>query len=195
MANHGVNVNEVATSLAAPTAAATGIPFFVGCAPIHTVESPAPLNVPVLITSWDEYKEKLGYCEDWANFQLCEAAYSHFVDFGMQPAIFVNVFDPATHKAVQAAANKGYSTRKLARSFVASKPKKNQYGNYVVVKPVGSDEKNHKLTYVTAHGLEDSAAEVERLSKEAVSIIRELDLPDPFQQMPVPAGSLSGQEQ
>lgn len=105
MANHGVNVNEVATSLAAPTAAATGIPFFVGCAPIHTVESPAPLNVPVLITSWDEYKEKLGYCEDWANFQLCEAAYSHFVDFGMQPAIFVNVFDPATHKAVQAAAD------------------------------------------------------------------------------------------
>ena len=47
-------------------------------------------------------------------------------------------------------------------------------------KPVGSDEKNHKLTYVTAHGLEDSAAEVERLSKEAVTIIRELDLPDPF---------------
>ncbi len=47
-------------------------------------------------------------------------------------------------------------------------------------KPVGSDEKNHKLTYVTAHGLEASAAEVERLSKEAVSLIRDLDFPDPF---------------
>ena len=46
-------------------------------------------------------------------------------------------------KAVQAAANKGYATGKLARSFVASKPKKNQYGNYVVVKPVGSDDKGH----------------------------------------------------
>lgn len=105
MANHGVNVYEVATSLAAPTAAATGIPFFVGCAPIHTVATPAAKNVPVLCTSWDEYKEKLGYCEDWTDFQLCEAAYSHFVDFGMQPAIFVNVFDPSTMKAAQTAAN------------------------------------------------------------------------------------------
>ena len=113
MANHGVNVNEVATSLAAPTAAATGIPFFVGCAPIHSVESPASLNVPVLITSWEEYKEKLGYNEDWANFQLCEAAYSHFVDFGMQPAIFVNVFDPATHKSAQAAADFDVSNHKV----------------------------------------------------------------------------------
>ena len=107
MANHGVNVNEVATSLAAPTAAATGIPFFVGCTPLHTVASPAGINVPVLCTSWDEYKEKLGYCEDWKNFPLCEAAYSHFVDFGMQPAIFVNVFDPSTMKSAQTAADFG----------------------------------------------------------------------------------------
>ena len=105
MANHGVNVNEVATSLAAPSAAATGIPFFVGCAPIHSVESPAPIGVPVLCTSWDEFKEKLGYCEDWANFDLCEAGYSQFVDFGMQPAIFVNVFDPSTMKSAQTAAD------------------------------------------------------------------------------------------
>ena len=105
MANHGVNVTEVATSLAAPTAAATGIPFFVGCAPIHSVDSPAPIGVPVLITSWDEFKEKLGYCEDWANFDLCECGYSQFVDFGMQPAIFVNVFDPSTMKSAQTAAD------------------------------------------------------------------------------------------
>ena len=113
MANHGVNVNEVATSLAAPTAAATGIPFFVGCAPIHTVASPAGINVPVLCTSWEEYKEKLGYCEDWANFPLCEAAYSHFVDFGMQPAIFVNVFDPSTMKSTQTAADFDVTNHKV----------------------------------------------------------------------------------
>ena len=41
----------------------------------------------------------------------------------------------------------------------------------VLGKPVGSDEKNHKLTYVTLHGLEESKREVERLSEEAAGIL------------------------
>lgn len=41
-------------------------------------------------------------------------------------------------------------------------------------KTVGSDEQNNKQTYVTIHGLEQSKAEVERLSKEAVEIVRNL---------------------
>ena len=42
----------------------------------------------------------------------------------------------------------------------------------VLGKPVGSDEKNHKLTYVTMHGLEDSRRQVEELSREAISILQ-----------------------
>lgn len=42
----------------------------------------------------------------------------------------------------------------------------------VLGKPVGSDEKNHKLTYVTMHGLEDSKRQVEELSREAVTILQ-----------------------
>lgn len=38
-------------------------------------------------------------------------------------------------------------------------------------KPVLSDEKNHKITYVTYAGLEQSAADVERLSAEAIDRI------------------------
>lgn len=38
-------------------------------------------------------------------------------------------------------------------------------------KPIGSDEKNHKLTYVTMHGLEESKRQVEELSREAVAIL------------------------
>lgn len=113
MANHGVNVTEVATSLAAPTAAATGIPFIVGCAPIHSADHPASANVPVLITSWEDYKDEFGFNEDWDNFPLCEAAYSHFVDFGMQPAIFVNIFDPATMKSAQTAADFDVTSHKV----------------------------------------------------------------------------------
>ncbi len=39
-------------------------------------------------------------------------------------------------------------------------------------KPIGSDEKNHKLTYVTVHGLEQSAKDVEALSNEAIALLR-----------------------
>ena len=45
----------------------------------------------------------------------------------------------------------------------------------VLGKPIGSDEKNHKLTYVTLHGLEESREEVRMLSEEALSILRSFD--------------------
>ena len=38
-------------------------------------------------------------------------------------------------------------------------------------KPVGSDAQNHKQTYVTLKGIEQSKADVERLSREAVAIL------------------------
>lgn len=41
----------------------------------------------------------------------------------------------------------------------------------VLGKPVGSDEKNNKLTYVSLKGLESSRQEVERLSGEAIGIL------------------------
>ncbi len=41
----------------------------------------------------------------------------------------------------------------------------------VLGKPVGSDEKNHKLTYVSLYGLEQSREEVRRLSEDALSIL------------------------
>lgn len=41
----------------------------------------------------------------------------------------------------------------------------------VLGKAVGSDEKNHKTTYVTLKGMEQAKKDVERLSKEAVSIL------------------------
>ena len=39
-------------------------------------------------------------------------------------------------------------------------------------KPVGSDEKNDKLTYVSVYGLERSRQDVEKLSREALEILR-----------------------
>ena len=42
----------------------------------------------------------------------------------------------------------------------------------VLGKPVGSDEKNNKLTYVSMHGLEESRKQVEELSREAIVILQ-----------------------
>lgn len=47
-------------------------------------------------------------------------------------------------------------------------------------KPIGSDEKNQKVTYVTLHGLEESAAMVEKLSKEAITLLHTLPGDNPF---------------
>ena len=40
-------------------------------------------------------------------------------------------------------------------------------------KPIGSDEKNNKTTYVTLEGIEKAGKEVQRLTDEAVELLRE----------------------
>ena len=47
-------------------------------------------------------------------------------------------------------------------------------------KPIGSDERNNKVTYVTLHGLEESKAEVKRMSEEAITLIHTLPGDNPF---------------
>ena len=50
----------------------------------------------------------------------------------------------------------------------------------VLGKPVGSDEKNHKLTFVTLHGLEEAREEVRKLSAEALFILRSFEHKNDF---------------
>lgn len=50
----------------------------------------------------------------------------------------------------------------------------------VLGKPIGSDEKNHKVTYVTYEGLEKAKADVERLSEEAISRMEKLVVKNEF---------------
>lgn len=50
----------------------------------------------------------------------------------------------------------------------------------VLGKPIGSDEKNNKVTYVTLVGLEKAQAEVERLSNEALKLVEELPVKSEF---------------
>ena len=43
----------------------------------------------------------------------------------------------------------------------------------VLGKPIGSDEKNHKVTYVTLHGLEAAEEKVRELSEQAIDLLPE----------------------
>ena len=47
-------------------------------------------------------------------------------------------------------------------------------------KPVKSDEKNEKTTYVTLRGLEQSEKDVTRISGEAIRLLDEIDAKNPF---------------
>ena len=52
----------------------------------------------------------------------------------------------------------------------------------VLGKPVGSDDKNNKATYVTFEGLEKASEDVERISKEACGLLSTLKREDEFLQ-------------
>lgn len=114
MAKHGVFVLEQATSAVTPATVETGVPFIIGASPIQNADSPATPGVPVLCTSWNEAVQKLGYSEDWANYPLCEAMYSHFKLFNVSPAIFCNMLDASTMKSAVAAADKNVVNKKVA---------------------------------------------------------------------------------
>lgn len=50
----------------------------------------------------------------------------------------------------------------------------------VLGKPIHSDEKNEKTTYVTLKGLEGAKEEVERISKEAIELLHNLEQKNPY---------------
>lgn len=103
MANLGVHVYQKATSVSTPKVAKVGIPYFVGTAPVQSAAKPAKPNMPVLVTEWEEAVEKLGFSYDWEKYTLCEAMYSHFKLFGVQPVIFCNILDQEKMKTTGSA--------------------------------------------------------------------------------------------
>ena len=119
MAKLGVHVYEKATSVKTPKVATVGIPFVVGTAPVQSAAKPAKSNVPVLVTSWDEAVEKLGFSYDWERYTLCEFMYAHFRLFGAQPVIFCNINDPASMKREEAAADYTVADHRVAVSVDA----------------------------------------------------------------------------
>ena len=76
---------------------------YIGTAPVHLVEGGAKnVNRPMLIKDISDAKRYMGYSDNWADYTLCEAMHAHFDINGVGPLVFINVLDPAKHKADQA---------------------------------------------------------------------------------------------
>lgn len=97
MYKHGIEVIEKKTTYQRPLATRYGVQVIWGTAPIHLTKNPrAAVNRPVLVNSFSEAEEKLGYTEDW-KFSLCQSIYASFQLFQVYPVIFINVLDPDKH--------------------------------------------------------------------------------------------------
>ncbi len=100
---HGVYKSEVPTSIIAPAQGESGLPVFVGTAPVFMGDSSC-VNVPKLVYTYEEAVSIFGYSDNWEDWTLCEAMYSQFVLYGQSPCVLVNVFDPSRHKEQTAGA-------------------------------------------------------------------------------------------
>lgn len=96
--NHGVRVVEEGTDTVVPVNS-SGLQVVVGTAPINLAENPAAVvNVPVVCMDLADAKKKLGFCDDFENFTLCQSMYANFVAYAVNPVVFINVLDPGKHR-------------------------------------------------------------------------------------------------
>lgn len=98
---HGVYIQELDTKILGVRTCDSALPFVVGIAPVQTLTGEKPINVLKLIFNYAEYIQTFGSVPEGqseATYTLSQFARVYFSLYGMSPAIFVNVFDPSTHK-------------------------------------------------------------------------------------------------
>ncbi|MGB8452731.1 MAG: phage tail sheath family protein [Anaerocolumna sp.] len=96
---HGIISSEVATQIAKPATIESAIGVVIGTAPVNLLSNPyGAVNVPILISNFNEAAEKIGFTYDFKNYTICQSIYSRFVVFKMSPLVVINVLDPAKHK-------------------------------------------------------------------------------------------------
>ncbi|MFS0766038.1 phage tail sheath family protein [Peribacillus phoenicis] len=96
---HGISIQENATSVIPPIQTSSGVQVVIGTAPIHLALDPlAAVNKPILASTWDQAVKGLGYSENFKSYSLCESMYASFKLFQVAPIVFINVLDPSIHK-------------------------------------------------------------------------------------------------
>ncbi len=111
--NHGIYIRETPTSVISAKTSGT-ITVAVGIAPVNLAEAAdRKVNEPVLCFSEGEVHKYLGKSKYIENYGLSEVSDVFFKLYNVAPVVFINVLDPAVHKAsvtaeaVTVAAGKG----------------------------------------------------------------------------------------
>lgn len=100
MYKHGIYGNQASTVDSLPPSGVGTIPVYIGTAPVQQLGDPTSvINVPILINSFEEAKQKVGYSDDWDTFTLCEPIFAHFKNRlqPIGPIVLINVMDPLVH--------------------------------------------------------------------------------------------------
>jgi uncharacterized protein len=111
---HGVYIQEQATSVIAPITADSAVQFIVGTAPVNLLDDPAgAVNVPILANSFADCVDQLGYSDTFSKFSLCESMDASFRVFNVAPLVFINVLNPAVHFTAVVAASHNIASGKI----------------------------------------------------------------------------------
>ncbi len=96
---HGAYVREVGTSIATPRKNEAGLHVIFGTSPVNMAAEPGKaVNQLIMVSSYEEAVEKLGYSEDYEKYTLCQAMDAYLKLFLVGPIVLCNVLDPAKHK-------------------------------------------------------------------------------------------------
>jgi len=96
---HGISIQENATSVTPPAQNLGGVQVVVGIAPVHLAEKPfGATNIPILANTLADAERTLGYSEDFDSFTICESIFASFKFATVGPVVFINVLDPTIHK-------------------------------------------------------------------------------------------------
>ena len=98
---HGINTSKKATSVSVPVTVASGVHFVVGTAPVQMVGG--KVNEVVMLNSYEEAVQLLGYSDDWQKYSLCMEVYSAFMLYKIARVFVVNILDPAKHRTEEKA--------------------------------------------------------------------------------------------
>ena len=97
---HGT-YGEFAESIGSVGTQGSTIAVYVGVAPVNLVRGYGKyVNAPVKLANFSAAKRYMGYSDNWADFDLCEAIATHLnnASGNAGPIVAINVLDPATHK-------------------------------------------------------------------------------------------------
>jgi phage tail sheath protein FI len=92
---HGIKIAENPTRLSTPVQSDAACQVVVGRAQINLLDNPEDaVNKPILVTDFTEAVAKVGYSEDFDNYEINQSIAMTFKNFAVAPIIFINVLDP-----------------------------------------------------------------------------------------------------